>query len=700
MADKKAIPQISDTQLDLLFEWRKKTFRLFMRGMTFASTFILGLALYHLIYFYSLGYFSLPHTISVVIFYLVSYFYLLRLTFSPHLNFSFRVISVLGILLVLGIFLLKAGGLNGNALQFFFSVIVLAAVFLDRHQAVFFQLISLGIIAFFAFVLISGIHIIPPELLPNSTSWVSWLGEVLNFILLSSLALFSISNLVQRLELSISSAHQTEARLEMMVQSAPNAIISVDYEQRILMFNKAAEEIFMYSAEEVIGQHLNMLIPERFHHTHHHHVEEFSSGASYPSSILISRELTGRRANGEVFPVEVSVSRVKRDESLVLTVILQDITRRKKTQDALKASERRAQILLKFSKQLETSQTPKEIMQATLDVVEEVMGYKNVWFYIYTQERQNAELVGVAGWKAPLVEKDAQVLFIEDDKFLKEISDGDKPVVVEDARIDPRTNKTAVEHFENISLIHVPAFLMDEHLGVLGTGSFADEGVYLPLPNELDLLSTMASYIALALDRAQSQKRIREMNAELVLAYDSTLEGWARALDLRDKETGDHTLRVAELTVALARAMGIADDELIHIWRGALLHDIGKMSIPDTTLKKAGSLTTEEWETMRQHPQNAYDMLSSIPYLEKALDIPYCHHEKWDGSGYPRGLKGEDIPFKARIFSVVDVWDALRSDRPYRLAWEDEKVVRYIRERAGVEFDPQVVDAFFELVDK
>ena len=157
-------------------------------------------------------------------------------------------------------------------------------------------------------------------------------------------------------------------------------------------------------------------------------------------------------------------------------------------------------------------------------------------------------------------------------------------------------------------------------------------------------------------------------------------------------------MRVAEITVALARAIGLPESELAHIWRGALLHDIGKMSIPDATLKKEGSLNKEEWKIMRQHPQNAYDMLSSIPYLKQALDIPYCHHEKWDGSGYPHGLKGEEIPLSARMFSVVDVWDALRSDRPYRSAWDERKVVGYIRERAGIEFDAQIVDAFFKLI--
>ena len=163
------------------------------------------------------------------------------------------------------------------------------------------------------------------------------------------------------------------------------------------------------------------------------------------------------------------------------------------------------------------------------------------------------------------------------------------------------------------------------------------------------------------------------------MAYDETIEGWSRAMDLRDKETEGHTQRVTELTLRLANSMGFGAEELVHIRRGTLLHDIGKMGVPDDILRKPGPLTDEEWVIMRRHPQLAYDMLAPIFYLRPATDIPYCHHEKWDGTGYPRGLKGEQIPLAARIFALVDVWDALCSDRPYRKAWPADRVRSYIQ---------------------
>jgi putative nucleotidyltransferase with HDIG domain len=181
---------------------------------------------------------------------------------------------------------------------------------------------------------------------------------------------------------------------------------------------------------------------------------------------------------------------------------------------------------------------------------------------------------------------------------------------------------------------------------------------------------------------------------ELTLAYDATIEGWSHALDLRDKETEGHTQRVADLTLRLAQVMGVGDHELIHIRRGALLHDIGKMGITDEILRKPASLDEPEWVVMRQHPLYAYDMLSPISYLRPALDIPYCHHEKWDGSGYPRGLAREQIPLAARLFAVVDVYDALTSDRPYRKAWSHKKALEYVQQQAGQHFDPEIVSAF------
>ena len=200
-------------------------------------------------------------------------------------------------------------------------------------------------------------------------------------------------------------------------------------------------------------------------------------------------------------------------------------------------------------------------------------------------------------------------------------------------------------------------------------------------PNEewLDFLNTLAGQAAIAIDNVQLFDSLQRSNDELALAYDATIEGWSHALDLRDKETEGHTQRVTEMTVKLARRFGIPEKELVQVRWGALLHDIGKMGVPDGILLKPGPLTDEEWVVMKKHPAFAYEMLSPIRYLQLALDIPYCHHEKWDGTGYPRGLKGEQIPLAARIFAVVDVWDALTSDRPYRQAWSEEKARQHIR---------------------
>jgi putative nucleotidyltransferase with HDIG domain len=212
----------------------------------------------------------------------------------------------------------------------------------------------------------------------------------------------------------------------------------------------------------------------------------------------------------------------------------------------------------------------------------------------------------------------------------------------------------------------------------------------------ISFLDTLARQAAIAIDNASLFDGLQRTNLELTLSYDTTLEGWAKALEMRDHPTEGHSRRVTERTLHLARAMGMSTEELVHVRRGAMLHDIGKMSTPDHILHKAGPLTEEEWEIMRVHPITAFNLLSTIPFLRQAIDIPYCHHEKWDGTGYPRGLRGEQIPLAARIFAVVDVWDALHSNRAYRLAWEDARVRNYIHEQAGKHFDPQVVDAFFE----
>lgn len=192
----------------------------------------------------------------------------------------------------------------------------------------------------------------------------------------------------------------------------------------------------------------------------------------------------------------------------------------------------------------------------------------------------------------------------------------------------------------------------------------------------------------------EQRTELEKLHQELLIAYDKTIEGWSQAMDLRDKETEGHTQRVCRMTEDLARAAGMSEMQLLQLKRGALLHDVGKLGIPDAILLKPEPLTPEEWVVMRKHPEYAHEWLSQIEYLKEAMSIPYCHHEKWDGTGYPRGLKGEEIPLPARLFAVVDVWDALTSDRPYRKAMKKDDVWNYIQSQSGKHFDPAVLDIF------
>ncbi len=264
------------------------------------------------------------------------------------------------------------------------------------------------------------------------------------------------------------------------------------------------------------------------------------------------------------------------------------------------------------------------------------------------------------------------------------------PLIVNNVDKDIRHNSSvaAQVNFRTNSLLGVPMRIQNRVTGVLEAlnkrqGTFTEEDV--------KILTAIASQAAVAIENAQLVQALQD-------SYDSTLEGWAAALDLRDKETEGHSQRVTVLTVQLAQAIGVSQDALTYLRQGALLHDIGKMAVPDSILHKQGPLTVREKAIMRQHPLNAYNMLYPIAYLRSALDIPYCHHEKWDGSGYPRGLKGEEIPLAARIFTIIDVWDALRSNRPYRGAWSEKKTIAYIQKQAGKSFDPKIVKNFVDVI--
>ncbi len=227
----------------------------------------------------------------------------------------------------------------------------------------------------------------------------------------------------------------------------------------------------------------------------------------------------------------------------------------------------------------------------------------------------------------------------------------------------------------------------------------ADDFITKPV-DRYELSARLAGIMRLNRYRKLVNERMKleESHLQLMAAYETTIEGWSRAMDLRDEETQGHTQRVTTLTVEMARAYGLEAERIIQLRRGALLHDIGKLGVPDSILHKQGKLTDEEWVEMRKHPQMAYEMLHYIEYLQPSIAIPYCHHEKWDGTGYPRGLKGDEIPIEARMFALADVWDAVTSNRPYRPAWSKEAAAEYIKEQSGRQFDPEMVELFFKTI--
>lgn len=282
--------------------------------------------------------------------------------------------------------------------------------------------------------------------------------------------------------------------------------------------------------------------------------------------------------------------------------------------------------------------------------------------------------------------------------IVRRVVDTGQPVLTTNAQEDPRfEDQVSVAVYQLRSIMCAPLKIKDQLIGVMYVDNRARTGMFHE--SDLDLITAFANQAAVAIDNADLFEDLQRSNRNLERAYQATLEGWVHALDLRDKETEGHTQRVTILTERLARSMGVDGEALVHITRGALLHDIGKMGIPDSILLKKGALTEEERTIIRKHPVYAYEMLNPIEFLRPAIDIPYCHHEKWDGTGYPRGLKGMEIPFAARIFPVIDVWDALISDRPYRQGLPPEEVRIHIQRDSGKHFDPHVVRAFMEMED-
>lgn len=353
--------------------------------------------------------------------------------------------------------------------------------------------------------------------------------------------------------------------------------------------------------------------------------------------------------------------------------------------------------LVKISAALSSSLDLPVVLQTSVERATEALGLSSG--AIYTIEDDWLRLGAATPPLPPDFPDDLRVASIADHPHIGRSLSTGAPLFVHDIRNEPLTpaESVVVASRNLVTCIYIPLIANEVAEGVLILSS-ADEPVELS-EDHMNLTRTLANQIAMTVMNAQLYESVVSAQNALAAAYDATIAGWSTALEMRDEGTAGHTHRVTEFTVRLAAKVGIAESDLPHVRRGALLHDIGKMVVPDAILHKPAALDDDEWAIMRTHPERAREFLENIEYLVPAIDIPYCHHERWDGSGYPRGLAGDEIPLAARVFAVVDVLDALTSNRPYRPAWTMQEAVRHIREQSGKHFDPAVVAEFEKLLE-
>ena len=417
------------------------------------------------------------------------------------------------------------------------------------------------------------------------------------------------------------------------------------------------------------------------------------------SGKLRNEELQFRTRNGDVITCLVSTELIELEGEKCALAILEDISERKKAEARILRLNRLYVTISQINQTLVRAPDKHSLFSEICRVATDHGQFRMAWIGLIDETDHRLKPTVFAG------EESGYLANIKINYRNEIVSIGPagtaaregRCVICQDISSDPRTDvwrEPALERGYR-STAAVPIRQQGRVIGALTV--YAGEPHAFDAEDE-ELLEQIGLDVSFALDSLEAEAKRKHAEEKLAEAYDTTLEGWAKALELRDKETEGHSRRVMETTLIMCQAMGFSEEELVDIRRGSILHDIGKMGIPDEILRKNGPLNEAERQIVMKHPGTAYDLLKRIPYLEKALEIPYCHHEKWDGTGYPRGLKGEEIPLPARIFAVVDVWDALSSDRPYRKPWTPDEVKAYLLGEAGKYFDPQVVNVFVGLV--
>jgi PAS domain S-box-containing protein/putative nucleotidyltransferase with HDIG domain len=487
-------------------------------------------------------------------------------------------------------------------------------------------------------------------------------------------------------------AEDSLKKLSRAVEQTADSVIITSKEGVIEYVNSAFEQLTGYTAADAIGNTPRIL-------TSGEHAAGFYEGlwTTILSGRVFRSEFTNRKKDGELYFQEEIITPVRDSKGQISHFVStgRDVTERKRADERIARQLKRLAALRDIDKAITTNLDLSITLRVILARVTGQLHVDAAAVLLLNRHSQTLDFTAGRGFRSG---------FLKGEKLrLNEGFAGHAALERHTISI-PRLSDIEMSDSRRMRLVTNESFASYYAVPLISKGEV--NGVMeifhrLPLdPDQewLQFLETLAEQAAIAIDNAALFVDLQRTNTELALAYDTTLEGWSRALELRDQETEGHSHRVTELTLRLAAALGLDDDDYqVHLRRGALLHDIGKMGVPDSILMKPASLTPGEWEIMRKHTVYAYELLAPITFLKPALEIPYCHHEKWDGSGYPCGLKGEEIPLAARIFAIVDVWDALCSNRPYRPGWPKDRVKAYIKAERGTHFDPRIADAFLAM---
>ncbi len=486
---------------------------------------------------------------------------------------------------------------------------------------------------------------------------------------------------------------QREHLYRSLFENANDAIFLMDLENVFIAGNQKAADLLGYTVEELIGRSLqDVVLP-----------------FDYPDSIRVRESLLATepvplyerlllKKDGSNVPVEINATLIRdlKGDPLYIQGIVRDITDRRRTEQQVQQHLERLKALREIDQMISSSTDLQVTLDAFLNYVISLLGPAAADVLLIDPNFFHLDYSASRGINLGPAYREAIRL---DEKLAGRAVLERKLIAIDDLQTAGRDNP-------RLALLVALGFRTGYAVPLISKGIV--KGVLEVFKREkfeatadwTDFLETLGGQAAIAIDSAGLFQSLQRTNFDLIRSYDATLEGWARALELHNKDNEGQTQRTTELALELGRLMRMNDTELIHLRRGALLHDIGMMAIPDEILFKPEPLDEKDWELVKQHPIFARQMLAPIQFLRRALDVPYFHHERWDGSGYPLGLQSESIPLAARVFAVVDVWDALQSDRPFRPAWPREKALQYIQANAGVLFDPQVVAAFMEIVGR